>query len=355
MKVLAKLHAPPNNVQTAADYQAHAQQRLDPVVWNYLQSGAGSGVALVKNRAVFNQVTLMPRPLAKVAGGDTKLHLFGQTFTHPIVLAPIAYQGLFHPDSECGSAMATAAQGGQMLVSSLASQTVEAIIHAAEKPLWFQLYWQGNRERTLTLIKRVISAGYSTIFFTVDAPVKQASIILPPHIAAVNLAPSLPFQLAAEASVVFDGWMRQAPTWDDVQWLREQISIPLIIKGILHEDDALNAMRLGCDGIVVSNHGGRVLDGVPASLTVLPKIAQVTAGKMKVFFDSGIMNGQDVYKALHLGADAVLLGRPYIWGLATLGAVGVAHVIKLMRDELEMTMALCGAAQLGDIRPKNIA
>lgn len=353
MTILAKLDAPPDAVQTAVDYQTYAQQRLEPAIWDYLQSGAGSGVTLLKNSAAFNQVPLMPRPLANVAGGDTQLHLFGQTFAHPIVLAPIAYQGLFHTDAERGSAMAAVAQGGQMLVSSLASQTVEAIINAAEKPLWFQLYWQGNRERTLTLVKRVINAGYSAIFFTVDAPVKQASMVLPPHIAAVNLAPALPFNLAANASVVFDGWMRQAPTWDDVQWLRQQISIPLIIKGILHADDALHAMRLGCDGIVVSNHGGRVLDGVPASLTMLPEIAQLTAGKIKVFFDSGITNGQDVYKALHLGADAVLLGRPYVWGLATLGAIGVAHVIKLTRDELEMTMALCGAAQLAHIRVNN--
>lgn len=349
MTVLTKSNVPPDTVRTAADYQTYAKQRLDPAVWNYLQTGAGSGATLLKNSTAFNQVTLMPRPLSKVAGGDTKLRLFGQTFAHPVVLAPIAYQGLFHPDAECGSAMAAAAQGGQMLVSSLASQTVETIINAAEKPLWFQLYWQGNRERTLTLVKRVISAGYAAIFFTVDAPVKQASMVLPPHISAVNLAPTPAFNLTPDASVVFDGWMQQAPTWDDVQWLREQISIPLVIKGILHEDDALHAMRLGCDGVVVSNHGGRVLDGVPASLTMLPKIAQVTAGNIKVFFDSGINNGQDVYKALYLGADAVLLGRPYIWGLAALGAVGVAHTIKLTRDELEMTMALCGAAQLTDI------
>ena len=294
MRVLAKLHAPPEIVQTAGDYQIYAQQRLEPAVWHYLQSGTAKEKTLCSNSEAFNRITLTPRPLAEVAGGHTRLSIFGQTFAHPIVCAPIAYQGLFHQDAECGSAMATSAQGGQMIVSSLASQTVEEIIRAAEKPLWFQLYWQGNRERTLTLVKRVIHAGYSAIFFTVDAPVKQASLVLPPHITAVNLAPALPLNLTADSSAVFDGWMRQAPTWEDVQWLRNQVSIPLVIKGILHQDDAIHAMRMGCDGIVVSNHGGRVLDGVPASLDVLPEISKAVSGKMKVFLDSGIRNGQDV-------------------------------------------------------------
>ena len=280
-------------------------------------------------------------------GGNTHIELFGQSFSHPVILAPLAYQRLFHPEGETASVMASTAQGGQMVVSSLASQTLEKIIEAAGQALWFQLYWQADRDSTLRLVKRALNAGYSAIMFTVDAPVKQASIALPREVSAVNLeAPIALAQQPAGESIVFDGWMKQAPGWDDLMWLRDQINVPLIIKGVMHPEDAEHAVNLGCDGIVVSNHGGRVLDGVPGSLKMLPQITRAISGKAKILFDSGIRNGQDVFKALALGADAVMVGRPYIWGLSSYGALGVAHVIRLMRDELEMTMALSGAKNL---------
>jgi 4-hydroxymandelate oxidase len=170
---------------------------------------------------------------------------------------------------------------------------------------------------------------------------------LPPEISAVNL--ETPIALAQQItgeSIVFDGWMQQAPGWDDLKWLRDQINVPLIIKGVMRPEDAERAVNLGCDAIVVSNHGGRVLDGVPGSLKMLPDITRAISGKAKILFDSGIRNGQDAFKALALGADAVMVGRPYVWGLSSCGALGVAHVIRLMRDELEMTMALSGAKNL---------
>lgn len=343
----AYLKSPAADIQTAVDYLPYAEQRLSKDIWQYLQSGSGRGLTSSINRKVFEGISLMPRPLSDVKGGDTHIDLFGQSFDHPLILAPLAYQRLFHPDGETASAMASAAQGGQMAVSSLASQTVEAIIEAADQALWFQLYWQADRETTLRLVKRAINAGYSAIMFTVDAPVKQAAIALPKEVSAVNLeAPIALIQQPSGKSTVFDGWMQQAPDWDDLMWLRDQIKVPLIIKGILHSADAERAAMLGCDAIVVSNHGGRVLDGVPASLTMLPEITRAISGKAKILLDSGIRDGQDVFKALALGADAVMVGRPYIWGLATSGALGVAHVIRLMRDELEMTMALCGAKNL---------
>ena len=293
----------------------------------------------------------MPRPLSDVNGGNSHIELFGQSFSHPIILAPLAYQRLFYPDGETATALASAAQGGQMVVSSLASQTLEMIIEAADQSLWFQLYWQADRETTLRLVQRALSAGYSAVMFTVDAPVKQAAIVLPKEVCAVNLeSPIVLAQKPTGESIVFDGWMQQAPDWDDLMWLRDQITVPLIIKGLMHPEDAERAVKLGCDGIVVSNHGGRVLDGVPASLRMLPEITRVISGKAKVLFDSGIRNGQDVFKALALGADAVMVGRPYAWGLTSGGALGVAHVIRLMRDELEMTMALSGVKNLQAIK-----
>lgn len=348
-ELLPKLSACPVGVQTAKDYLAHAQLRLDPAVRRYLHEGSGDDLTLCANEQAFQRAGIMPRPLADVRGGHTRVRLFGQEFTHPIVLAPIAYQRLFHPAGECASAIAADAQGGLMVVSSLASQTLEDIAHAAAQPLWFQLYWQGERSRTLKLVQRAQTAGYSAVMMTVDAPVKQAVMQLPANVTAVNLDTPLALpSLLAGQSQVFDGWMAQAPTWADLEWLRAQIKIPLLLKGVLHPTDAARAVALGCDGLVVSSHGGRVLDGAPASLTVLPEIMAAVAGRVPVLLDSGVRNGRDVFKALALGAAAVMIGRPYIWGLAAAGALGVAHVLRLTRDELEMTLALTGCASVDD-------
>ena len=340
----------PEDVGTAQDYAAYAESCLSNESWQYLQSGAGNALTLQRNTKAFAEVGLMPQSLADVRGGHTRLTLFGQTFDHPVLLAPVAYQSLFHPDGECASAVAANAQGGQMVVSSLASQPLEDIIRAAEQPLWFQLYWQGDRPRTLRLAQRAIAAGYSVVMLTIDAPVKQATLQLPPGVEAVNLEPDMPVAaLSTSQSAVFDGWMAQAPTWEDVAWLREQIRVPFMLKGILSAADAMRTLGLGCDGLVVSSHGGRVLDGVPASLEVLPRIVENVAGRVPVLLDSGVRNGRDVFKAMALGAAAVMIGRPYVWGLSSAGALGVAHVLRLVRDELEMTMALTGCRTLGDL------
>lgn len=328
------------------DFARQAQQRLEPSVWQYLTDGDRAS-----DLTAFSQVRLLPRPLADVRGGHTRITLFGQEYAHPILLAPIAYQRLFHPSGEIASAMAAAAQDGPFLISSLASQNFQEIAHAYTEAggvsPWLQLYWQGDRSRTLRLLERAIAAGCSAVVFTVDAPIKQASLHLPQGVAAVNLEPGL--ALSGQGSAVFDGWMMQAPRWDDLLWLRQQTSLPLLVKGILHPDDAQRVLEIGCDGIVVSDHGGRVLHSSALSISMLPQIAARLAGKIPILFDSGIRSGSDVFTALALGANAVLLGRPYIWGLAADGAMGVAQVIRLLRDELEMTMALTGCARLSDI------
>lgn len=346
-----ELAKPPLEINTAKDYAARAEKLLPSDIWEYLQSSAGKSSNSYANCTAFDEIRLIPRPLANVAGGNTECKLFGRSFKHPLILAPIAYQRLFHADGEIGSALAAAAQGGQMTVSSLASQNLESIIEAAQQPLWFQLYWQQDRPSTLRLAKRALSAGYNAVVFTVDAPVKQAVINLPSEIQAVNLETPISLNRKPSGeSLVFDGWMQQAPTWEDLSWLRNQIKVPLIVKGIMHPVDAERCISLGCEGIVVSSHGGRVLDGAPPSLHVLPEIVKVVKNKGHILFDSGIRSGQDAFRALLLGAEAVFIGRPYIWGLAASGAMGVAHVIKLMRDELEMTMALCGHKNLEDIK-----
>ena len=329
-----------------AHYQQLAQAQLPTAIWQHLQQGRDNLTGRA-NRQAFDNTLLMPRPLQDMRQAHTGINLWGESLAHPIILAPIAYQRLYHAEGEIASAMAAHSQDGQIILSSLASQHFANINRAAQQQTWLQLYWQGDRAKTLALLQRGLDSGCKAVFFTVDAPVKPALNALDrPDVLAVNIeTPTQNMTIQAPTSTVFNTWMSQAPTWEDVAWLREQVSVPLVIKGILHPDDAQQAVALGCDGVVVSNHGGRVLNGSPAALTMLPQMIAATANKIPILLDSGIDSGFDVYRALSLGASAVLVGRPYIWGLSVAGAYGVAHVLRLMRDELEMAIALCGAPQ----------
>jgi 4-hydroxymandelate oxidase len=333
-------------VDSAAAYEALAKDCLPPEAWVYLAAGEGS----YANCAAYAELPLTPRVLTDVRGGHTRCVLFGQSLAHPILLAPVAYQRWFNPQGEAAAVLAAASQGGVAVVSSLASQPLEQITAGLTPDMprpWFQLYWQGERAATSRLLARAEAAGYAAIVFTVDAPVKAASVRLPADVAAVNLeAPLSPAPVGQEQSMVFDGWMARAPTWEDLAWLRAQTRLPLLVKGVLHPEDAERALDLGADGLIVSNHGGRILSAAPASIRVLPAISARVDGRVPVLLDSGIRSGSDVLRALALGASAVLVGRPYIWGLAVAGALGVAHVIRLLRDELELAMALCGMREL---------
>lgn len=341
--------ASPALPRSIADYRELARSRLHPDIWHYLGDGRDTPCGRA-NRSAFDAAPLMPRPLADVRGGHTRIELFGEKLGHPMLLAPLAYQRLYHPDGEQASAMAANAQDGQIVISTLASQPFEAIARAAERAPWFQLYWQGSRDATRRLLDRAQATGVRAVMFTVDAPVKQTGLALPAQVGAVNLdTPARLTRIADGGSAVFGGWMAQAPTWDDLAWLRDQTTLPLLLKGVLHADDAVRAVRAGCDGLVVSNHGGRVLGGAPASLSALPAIVSAIGENVPVLLDSGIDSGSDVHRALAAGARAVLVGRPYIWGLAGNGALGVAHIIRLMRDELELCMALCGHAGVAAI------
>jgi 4-hydroxymandelate oxidase len=332
------------------DYAQAARAQLPADIWHYLSEGDQAA-----NCQALASVPLVPRPLQNVKNGSSRTIFEGQNWEHPILLAPVAYQTLFHPQGEMASAMAAAAQGGQCIVSSLASQPLHDIASAAAQaggpPPWFQLYWQGDRAHTARLLHKAVDAGYSAVVFTVDAPVKRASLQLPPGVRAVNLereaAPHNGDTIAPNN--VFTNWMAQAPTWDDLRWLRSQTTLPLLIKGVMHPSDAQHALDCGCDGLIVSNHGGRVLHGTPPSLLALERIVEKVGPNANVLFDSGIRSGRDVFAALACGAKAVLVGRPYVWGLAAHGALGVAQVIRLLRDELEMTMALTGCACVEDI------
>jgi 4-hydroxymandelate oxidase len=354
-----------------ADYEAYARARLDDNAWAYLTGGAADEITLRANRSAWDDIRLLPRVLRPLAGGHTRVELLGRTLAHPLLLAPIAYQRLAHPLGELGSALAASAQGAGLVLSAQSSVALEevagAVRHdAARGPLWFQLYLQPDRGFTQALVQRAEAAGFEALVLTVDAPVhgardreRRVGFRLPPSVSAVNLAGAPPVvarPLAPGQSALFDDLLVSAPTWSDVEWLRGTTRLPLLLKGVLHEDDARQAAALGVDGLIVSNHGGRTLDTTVSTAWALPRIVDAladaaartstTAGAqaMPVLVDGGIRRGTDVLKAIALGARAVLLGRPYVHALAVAGAHGVAHTIKLLSDEFEIALALTGCA-----------
>ena len=345
---------------TLGDHEALARTRLDEQAWAYFSGGAADEVTLRANRSAWDGLRLWPRVLQPLAGGHTRIELLGRTLAHPLLVAPLAYQRMAHPDGEMAMAHAAASQGAGLVLSTQASMPLETVAQAfgtydERGPLWFQLYLQHDRAFTRELVQRAEAAGYEALVLTVDAPVsgardreRRAGFKLPAGVSAVNLA-----QLAAPAArpgaSLFDSLPAHAPTWDDVQWLQENTRLPVLLKGVLHPQDARQAANLQVAALIVSNHGGRTLDTAPATADVLPRIAQALAGDLPLLVDGGIRRGTDVLKAIALGARAVLVGRPCVYGLANAGAVGVAHVLRLLRDELEIAMALCGCATLDQV------
>ncbi len=351
----------PADVVSVADYERRAIDHMDAAAWAYLQGGAADEHTVQANLSAWATCTLQPRVLADVRGGHTRCTLFGETLAHPIILAPVASQRLFHTDGELATTLAASVTQGAAVVSTQASYSLEDIANhnqsAGQGLLWFQLYWQGSRDETLALVKRAEVAGYRALVLTVDAPVsgvrnreQRAGFSLPATMANLNVAPTRLPAVPEGKSVVFDSLMTVAPTWEDVAWLVRQTPLPILFKGILYPDDAKKAVDIGARGILVSNQGGRVLDGVSASLHALPGVAAAVNGTVPVLVDGGIRRGTDIIKARAMGATAVMIGRPYIYALSVAGALGVAHLIRLLREELEIAMALTGCKTLDAIQ-----
>lgn len=354
------------HVVTLADHEQSARARLDENAWAYFSGGAADETTLRANNSGWSALPLWPRVLRPLAGGHTRTMLLGRQWPHPILIAPVAYQRMAHPDGEIATAYAAAAQGAGLVLSTQSSVRLESVAAAVREdagrgPLWFQLYSQHDRGFTRELVQRAEAAGYEALVLTIDAPTsgvrdreRRVNFRLPSGIQAVNLeglAPAPLPTLASGQSALFGGLLHYAPTWDDVAWLQSITRLPVLLKGVLHTDDALQAIQLNVAGIIVSNHGGRTLDTVPPTAHALPRIVQAVQGRMPVLVDGGIRRGTDVLKAIALGANAVLVGRPVIWGLAHAGAAGVAHVLRLLRDELEVAMALTGCATLAQASP----
>jgi len=358
---LDKLAQIPADIAAPWDYRPYARERVTAGAWAYLDGGSADETTVRRNADAFGELLLRQRLFADPGEGHTRLELFGRTLDYPILLAPVANLGLAHPEGDLAAAAAAAAMRTVMVASTQANVAIEDMA-AIGGPLWFQLYIQHDREFTAALIRRAEAAGCEALVVTGDAPVsglrnreQRAGFAMPDGLEAVNLRgmrrlgahQSAPGQAPLFGSEL----LARAPNWRDLEWLRGLTRLPILLKGVMTPQDALRAVDAGMDGIIVSNHGGRVLDGQPATIEVLPEIAQAVDGRVPVLCDGGIRRGSDVFKALALGASAVLIGRAYVYALAAAGAPGVAHVLHLLRAELEATMVLTGCATPGDISP----
>ncbi len=340
---------------SVADYERLAEERLDPGPWAYLVGGSGDEWTLRENRAAFARRTFRPRVLCDVSEVSTATTVLGREIELPVVVAPVAYQQLYHPDGECATARAAAAAGTGMAVSTFSTRSHEEIAAAAPGLMqWCQLYVLQDRGATREHLAGAAAAGCSAVVLTVDTPrLAQrerdlrvgfeipSDLPLPYARATIGAAPQNP----ADQFALLDS----SVSWRDLEWIAAEGQLPVVLKGIVTAEDAQLAVDHGAAAVVVSNHGGRQLDGVPATLDALPEVVDAIDGRIEVYLDGGIRRGTDVAKALALGARAVLAGRAPVFGLAAAGEEGVRHVLELLRAELASTLCLLGCTSPDEI------
>ncbi|MEU4520924.1 alpha-hydroxy acid oxidase [Amycolatopsis sp. NPDC024027] len=354
-------------MRTIAEFEAAARGRLDPAHYDYFAGGAQDEITLRENETAFQHLRLVPRVLRGSDKRDLSIELLGTPSSMPILVAPTAFHRLAHPDGELATARAASRAGTIMIVSMAATTAIEDIAAAAREAapdpgLWFQLYLQPDLEFTEAIVRRAEAAGVKAFVVTVDSPVlgrrdrddRNAFHDLPPGLAVENLRNIGENRSGGNTSHVREIVMSAGLNWDHIAWLRSKTKLPVLIKGLLHAEDARLAVHHGVAGIVVSNHGGRQLDTVPATIDVLPEIAAAVGGALPVLLDGGIRRGTDVVKALALGADAVGVGRPIVWGLAAGGREGVSEVLDLLRDDFDQALALCGGRHPADLTPDQV-
>jgi 4-hydroxymandelate oxidase len=347
------------------EFEAIARETLPAMTYDFIAGGAEDERSVAGNRAAFGRRTLRNRALVDVTTRDTRTRLLGLDLPHPILLAPTALHRVAHPDGEAATARGAAAAGALYTVSTATSTRLEDIAAAAPLGLrWFQLYHLGQREASEELIRLAVATGHRAIVLTVDVPLLgrrerdlRNAFTLPAGIGMAHAYEPAWAPPAADSSRAWASPIASANlTWDDLKWIRAAAGgLPLLLKGIVRGDDAEHALNLGVDGIWVSNHGGRQLDGTIATLDALADIARAVAGNCAIVLDGGIRRGTDIIKALALGADAVAIGRPQMYGLAAGGAQGVQRVVELLRAELDLAMALAGAPTLAALEPDLIA
>lgn len=330
-----------DNAVCLSDLELIARTKMSTVAWEYLTCGAADELTLSSNCRTFETILLKPRVLVDVSEIDTRTDLFGFNLAFPILLAPVGLQRLYHPEGEVAAARGAAMADATYVISSYSTTTVEKIAHASAGPKWMQVYLQPDREFTREVVQRAEAAGCQALCVTVDLPV----------IGVRNRMERIRFAVPAEYSVphMMENFNGSPVTWADIEWLRSVTKLPILLKGILDPVDAELAVQNGASGIIVSNHGARDLDTTPATIEALPFVAERVNGRIPLLMDGGIRRGTDVVKALALGASAVMIGRPFCYGLAAGGSEGVAKVIAILRKELEIAMALTGRITISQI------
>ena len=342
------------------DYEREAERRIPPAHWGYIAGGANDEVTLGANRAAFDRIMIRYRTMVDVSTRDLRTTVLGVPVSMPVLVAPTAMQKLAHNDGECATARAVRAAGTLMVTSTTATTGLNEVICAAPGPMWFQLYLYRDRGKTRAMVEEAVQSRYGGVVLTVDAPMLgrrerdiRLGFTLPKHLTIAN---AKGMEAVPEASDDASGLMLHfrslhdpALTPKDIEWVREISGLPVIVKGIVRGDDAARAVEHGANGIVVSNHGGRQLDTSIPSIMALPEVVDAVAGRAEVFVDGGIRRGTDVIKAVALGARAVLVGRPVLWGLAVDGGAGVSAVLELLRQEVDLAMALAGARSVAEL------
>ena len=343
------------------ELEQQAKEKLPRIAYDYVSSGAWDEITLNRNREAFNEILVHYRVLVDVSRRNLSTSLFGQSIAMPVLVAPTAFHKLAHPEGELATTRAAGSAGIPMVLSSLSTTTVEEVMAAAGGPVWFQLYINKDRGFTRDLVARVERAGCKALMLTVDTPEwgrrerdVRNGFHLPAGLSAINLIPSnecgeVIGQRGAGMGQAFTWMLDASVTWKDVDWLCALTKLPVLLKGICRPDDAERALQHGVGGLVVSNHGARQMDTAPATIEVLPLITEVVAGKIPVLVDGGIRRGLDILKALALGATAVQIGRPVLWGLACGGEQGVGTVLEMLRQELDLAMALAGCPDVKSI------
>ena len=338
------------DILSLPEFEERAKECMTPMAYEFVASGAAEEHTLRWNCEAFDRIRLRPRVLRDVAAIDTRVSLLGRELAFPILLAPTAYHRVLHPEGEIATARGAAAAGVTWIVSMGTTTAIGDIAKAAASPLWFQLYFQSDEGFTRDVVHQAEDAGCEALCLTVDSPIigprnrqARARFRLPPDVTTPHL-----FDIGHRNQAIMDP-RRVAATWKDVEWLRAFTKLPFVIKGILDPEDAELAVQSGADAVIVSNHGGRNLDTTPAAIDALAEVVEQMQERVPVLVDGGVRRGTDVLKAIALGARAVLIGRPYCYGLSIAGSDGVRRVVDILRAELETAMMLSGAAAIGRI------
>jgi 4-hydroxymandelate oxidase len=351
----------PGDAVSVSDLERIAAEKLERSAFDYYASGAHDEITLRENRAAFERIALRYRVLRDVSRRDASTNVLGQNVSMPVLVAPTAFHGLACPEGELATAAAAAAAGTIMILSTLSNTAMEVVAHATQA-FWFQLYVYKDREATRGLVQRAEAAGARALVLTVDAPLLgtrerdvRNRFTLPEGLRVENLLPAgmseLPHAMGSGLAAYFAELIDPTLTFRDLEWLSSITRLPLVVKGIVRGDDAARAVEHGARAVVVSNHGGRQLDTSPATIDVLHEIVEAINGKCEVLLDGGVRRGTDIIKAVALGARAVLVGRPILWGLAAEGERGAHRVLELLRSELDLAMALCGCATVAEVTP----